>query len=88
LVQARQVIASYSFSGNIWIVIQLVLDVETGRGAPENEISHIKSNDPDMRDHDPAQGSARRFFFPPDMLAIRLLNKTPHHSPAIKPRET
>jgi hypothetical protein len=26
--------------GNIWIVIQLVLDVEAGRRAPENEISH------------------------------------------------
>ena len=26
--------------GNIWIVIQFVLDAEAGRGAPENEISH------------------------------------------------
>ena len=26
--------------GNIWIFIQLVLDVEAGRRAPENEIGH------------------------------------------------
>jgi hypothetical protein len=26
---------------NIWIVIQLVLDVEAGRRAPENELTHL-----------------------------------------------
>ena len=26
--------------GNTWIVIQLVLDVEAGRRAPENELTH------------------------------------------------
>jgi hypothetical protein len=26
--------------GNIWIAIQLVLDVEAGRRAPENEMGH------------------------------------------------
>jgi hypothetical protein len=31
--------------GNIWIVIQLVLDVEAGRRAPENEMGHQSGYD-------------------------------------------
>jgi len=31
--------------GNIWIVIQLVLDVEAGRRAPENEMGHRSGYD-------------------------------------------
>ena len=26
--------------GNIWVIIRLVLDVEAGRRAPENEMGH------------------------------------------------
>ena len=45
--------------GNIWIVIQLVLDVEAGRRAPENELAHLVEIDGlAARDHDLAQGSA------------------------------
>jgi hypothetical protein len=33
--QAAHLTASYSFSENIWIVIQFVLDVEVGGRAPE-----------------------------------------------------
>jgi hypothetical protein len=29
--------------GNIWIVIQLMLDVEAGRRAPENKIGHYEN---------------------------------------------
>jgi hypothetical protein len=55
--------------GNIWIVIQLVLDVETGCRAPENEVAHLSEiDDPATPDHDLAQGfaarrSPRRAFF-------------------------
>ena len=31
--------------GNIWIAIQLVLDVEAGRRAPENEMGHRSGYD-------------------------------------------
>ena len=31
--------------GNIWIAIQLVLDVEAGRRAPENEVGHRSGYD-------------------------------------------
>ena len=31
--------------GNIRIIIQLVLDVEAGRRAPENEIGHLSGYD-------------------------------------------
>jgi hypothetical protein len=27
-------------SGNIWIIIEMVLDVEAGRRAPENDVGH------------------------------------------------
>jgi hypothetical protein len=44
--------------GNIWIVIQLVLDVEAGRRAPENELAHLSEfDDPATPDHDLAQGA-------------------------------
>jgi hypothetical protein len=44
--------------GNIWIVIQLVLDAEAGRRAPENEMAHLSEFDgPATPDHDLAQGS-------------------------------
>jgi hypothetical protein len=44
--------------GNIWIVIQLVLDVEAGRRAPENEMAHsVEIDGPAAPDHDLAQGS-------------------------------
>jgi hypothetical protein len=43
---------------NIWIVIQLLLDVEAGRRAPENELAHLSEfDDPATPDHDLAQGS-------------------------------
>jgi hypothetical protein len=42
--------------GDICIVIQLVLDVEAGRRAPENEMAHIVEIDgPAAPDHDLAQ---------------------------------
>ena len=44
--------------GNIWIVVQLVLDFETGRRTPENEMAHFAEIDrPTAPDHDLAQGS-------------------------------
>jgi hypothetical protein len=44
--------------GNIWIVIQLVLDVEARRRAPENELAHfVEIDGPATPDHDLAQGS-------------------------------
>ena len=44
--------------GNIWIVVQLVLDFETGRRTPENEMAHSSEfDDPATPDHDLAQGS-------------------------------
>jgi hypothetical protein len=44
--------------GNIWIAIQLVLDVEAGRRAPENEMGHLSECDGTATpDHDLAQGS-------------------------------
>jgi len=43
LAQAGQVVASYSLSGNIRVIVQLVLHVEAGRRAHENEIGHRES---------------------------------------------
>ena len=44
---------------NIWIVIQLMLDVEAGRRAPENEMAHLSEFDePATPDHDLAQVAA------------------------------
>jgi hypothetical protein len=46
--------------GNIWIVVQLVLDVETGRRTPENEMAHLSEfDDPATPSHDLAQGFRR-----------------------------
>jgi hypothetical protein len=40
--------------GNIWIVVQLVLDVKAGRRTPENEMPHSSEfDDPATPDHDP-----------------------------------
>jgi hypothetical protein len=45
--------------GNIWIVIQLMLDVEAGRRASENEMAHLPEFDePATPDHDLAQVAA------------------------------
>ncbi len=45
--------------GNVRIIIQLVLDIEAGRRAPENGISHRPEYDGAATpDHDLAQGSA------------------------------
>jgi hypothetical protein len=45
--------------GNIWIVIQLMLDVEAGRRAPENEMAHLSEFDePATPNHDLAQVAA------------------------------
>jgi hypothetical protein len=42
--------------GNIWIVVQLVLDFETGRRTPENEMAHFAEIDgPATPDHDLTQ---------------------------------
>jgi len=42
--------------GNIWIVIQFVLDVEAGCRAPENELAHsFNLMAPGTPDHDLAQ---------------------------------
>jgi hypothetical protein len=44
---------------NIWIVIQLVLDVEAGPRAPENEMAHLSEFDGSATsDHDLAQVAA------------------------------
>ena len=44
--------------GNIWIVVQLVLDFETGRRTSENEMAHSSEfDDPATPDHDLAQSS-------------------------------
>jgi hypothetical protein len=47
--------------GNIWIVIQFVLDVEASRRAPENEMAHLVESDGlTAPGHDLAQGSRER----------------------------